>query len=105
MQAYQKPGEFVITFPATYHQGFNVGTSHGETVEDGQVFADAHTPVACCKIGFNIAEAVNFATMHWIPYGLKAKVGCTAPNRNLRHIERGSNHSAMILLGVQVLAG
>ncbi|ETP43407.1 hypothetical protein F442_09836 [Phytophthora nicotianae P10297] len=47
-RAFQKPGEFIITFPATYHQGFN--------------------------LGFNIAEAVNFATLHWIPYGLKAKI-------------------------------
>ncbi|KAF1334192.1 DNA damage-responsive repressor gis1/rph1, jumonji superfamily, partial [Globisporangium splendens] len=48
-QAYQKPGEFVITFPATYHEGFN--------------------------LGFNIAEAVNFASLRWIPFGLKAKLG------------------------------
>ncbi|KAH7484498.1 hypothetical protein PRIC1_003807 [Phytophthora ramorum] len=47
-RAYQKPDEFVITFPAAYHQGFN--------------------------LGFNIAEAVNFATLHWVPFGLRAKV-------------------------------
>ncbi|GAB9463597.1 hypothetical protein Gpo141_00001051 [Globisporangium polare] len=53
-KAYQQPGEFVITFPATYHEGFN--------------------------LGFNIAEAVNFASLRWVPFGLKAKVCKCSPD-------------------------
>lgn len=30
--------------------------------------------VLCGLTGFNIAEAVNFATLRWVPRGLKAKV-------------------------------
>ncbi|KAI9912774.1 hypothetical protein PsorP6_005108 [Peronosclerospora sorghi] len=60
-RAYQKPGEFVITFPATYHQGFN--------------------------FGFNIAEAVNFATLHWIPFGLRAKVCKCLPDSVRIHMD------------------
>ncbi|KEH21496.1 transcription factor jumonji (JmjC) domain protein [Medicago truncatula] len=42
----QKPGEFVITFPNSYHAGF----SHG----------------------FNCGEAVNFAIGDWFPLGAAA---------------------------------
>jgi len=42
----QKPGEFILTFPESYHQGVSVG--------------------------FNIAEAVNIACPSWMEYGVKA---------------------------------
>ncbi len=43
----QNPGEFIITLAKSYHAGFNMG--------------------------FNCAEAVNFAYRSWINLGLKAK--------------------------------
>ncbi|XP_065321391.1 uncharacterized protein LOC135928855 [Gordionus sp. m RMFG-2023] len=42
----QEPGEFMITFPYAYHQGYN----HG----------------------FNCAESTNFASIRWIEYGKRA---------------------------------
>ena len=44
----QYPGEFVVTFNKTFHAGFN--------------------------FGFNLAEAVNFATINWLNNFIEAKV-------------------------------
>jgi hypothetical protein len=54
-KAVQKPGEFVITFPRSYHAGF----SHG----------------------FNCGEAVNFAIGDWFPMGSLASKRYALLNR------------------------
>jgi hypothetical protein len=41
------PGEFVLTFPGSYHAGFSTG--------------------------LNIGEAVNFVTKSWFDYGFKCQ--------------------------------
>mmetsp|Transcript_2966 Transcript_2966/g.9079 ORF Transcript_2966/g.9079 Transcript_2966/m.9079 type:complete len:729 (+) Transcript_2966:263-2449(+) len=46
VRAVQRPGEYIITFPQAYHGGFSTG--------------------------FNCAEAVNFITADWIPFGRAA---------------------------------
>ena len=43
----QKPGEFILTLPGSYHAGFSTG--------------------------LNIGEAVNFATRAWFEYGPKCQ--------------------------------
>lgn len=43
----QEAGQYVVTFPQAYHAGWNAG--------------------------LNIAEAVNFATEDWFPYGRDGK--------------------------------
>jgi hypothetical protein len=44
---FQNAGEFVLTFPRAYHQGF--------------------------KLGFNLAEATYFGNKQWIKFGQMAK--------------------------------
>ena len=47
---YQNAGEFIVTFPRGYHQGFN--------------------------LGLNFAEATNFGTRQWVKFGREA-LQCT----------------------------
>jgi len=77
----QRPGEFIITFPAAFHAGF----SHG----------------------FNCGEAVNVADAHWLPFGraavedyrkgLGASPGCSAclPRVCLRDAPRAGQRDAL----------
>ncbi len=57
VRAVQREREFMITFPKSYHMGFNCG--------------------------WNCAESVNFATPRWIPFG-RASGWCTCEAYTLR---------------------
>lgn len=58
----QRPGDAIITFPGSYHFGFN--------------------------IGFNVAESSNFAIPEWIPQGIHANVCLCRPDSVRIDIER-----------------
>mmetsp|Transcript_14204 Transcript_14204/g.20290 ORF Transcript_14204/g.20290 Transcript_14204/m.20290 type:complete len:794 (-) Transcript_14204:120-2501(-) len=58
----QRPGDFIITFPGSYHFGFNTG--------------------------FNVAESTNFAVPEWIPMGDQAKVCMCHPHSVRIDMER-----------------
>jgi histone demethylase JARID1 len=47
-RALHTPGTFIVTFPQAYHAGFS--------------------------IGWNIAEAVNFATIDWLKWGRQSEL-------------------------------
>lgn len=53
-RAVQRPGEYMITFPRSYHAGFSCG--------------------------YCLGEAVNFATRDWVPFG----ADCVARYRRVR---------------------
>lgn len=50
----QRAGDIIITFPGSYHFGFNTG--------------------------FNCAESTNFAVPEWVPYGEKANICMCHPH-------------------------
>jgi len=67
-RTFQEAGEFVVTFPQAYHAGF----SHG----------------------LNVAEACNFATVDWLPYGRRS----VEKYRGSGSVERGLcfSHEALL---------
>jgi hypothetical protein len=70
----QEQGQFVVTFPHGYHWGFNQG--------------------------FNMAEATNFATEAWIPFGEKAKY-CKCQEDSVRiHMPTLTHRLKLFKMGV-----
>ncbi|KAA8522011.1 hypothetical protein F0562_012675 [Nyssa sinensis] len=77
-KAVQKPGEFIITFPRSYHAGF----SHG----------------------FNCGEAVNFAIGDWFPLGSVASRRYALLNRVplLPHEELLCKEAMLLCMGLEL---
>lgn len=76
----QLPGEFVITFPRSYHAGA-LPPSPPPPVSAlfSHPFYSHHTHTLWLKNtgfnhGFNVAEATNFTTERWIDMGREARV-------------------------------
>lgn len=61
----QRPGDAMITFPGGYHFGVN--------------------------LGFNVAEATNFAVPEWVPKGYEAKVCMCRPSSVRINMHRFEN--------------
>jgi len=61
----QRPGDAIITCPGAYHFGVN--------------------------LGFNVAEATNFAIPEWIPKGREAKICMCTPHSVRIDVDRFSN--------------
>ena len=67
MHTVQHEGEFIVTFPKAYHSGFS--------------------------LGWNAAEAANFAVMDWLPYGFEA-AEAYAKVRYFRPLQKNANKPA-----------
>ncbi len=77
----QEPGEFVITFPRSYHGGTQ-STSfsllplslYDLTLTSPPSTYPPNQPPPGFNHGFNIAEATNFTTERWVDMGREARV-------------------------------
>lgn len=74
-RVFQEPGDFVITFPKSYHGGFNTG--------------------------FNCAEAVNFATCEWIPFNQE----CVKKYKSIKKSPVIASELFLVALALFIMSG